>query len=481
MKRSSVLLTAAVLAALVPTGPVAMAADPPITLRLATPEDEERPSQVFLDAFTAEVTRASGGSMTIEIVYAAGGHVENKEPIAAQRVLSGDVDLAVIPSRAWGDVGVSSVQALMAPFLIDSDQLMRAVGSDSSVLQPMVEGMASNGLVGLAIWPETLRHLFTFDENGPPLVAPQDVAGQGMFVIGSALQNQIMTTLGATPSNVFPPDELVQNGTLRGAEYSLNPYNLYSPATVTADVTFYPKFQTLVAEDAAWSRLSADQQQVIRTAATVARERMVGGLPTDANLLQTYCDEGGHAVLAGPANLAAFRTAEQPIYDQMRQDPATAKAIDAISALKTKLAVPPMTTVCEAASQPTLGPIASGPDLGLVPDGTYKSSRTKAELLSQGVDVTTAANNAGDWTLVFNGTDGAYIVDHPSGYHEVCTSTYEDRGDRIRMNDCGEWFDFRWTLNGDQLTLTIVDTVSGTPADVVATQAILGGPWTKVE
>src|SRR4051812_16608794 len=220
MKRSRVLLTAAVLAALVPTGPVAVAADPPITLRLATPEDEERPSQAFLDAFSAEVTRASAGGMTIEIVYAAGGHVEDKEPVAAQRVLSGDVELAVIPSRAWGDVGVTSVQALMAPFLIDSDQLMRAVGSDASVLQPMVEGMADDGLMDLAIWPETLRHLFTFDKNGPPLVSPADVAGNGMFVIGSQLQNKIMTTLGAIPSNVFPADPLVDDGTLRGAEYS---------------------------------------------------------------------------------------------------------------------------------------------------------------------------------------------------------------------------------------------------------------------
>src|SRR4051812_39965782 len=92
---------------------------------------------------------------------------------------------------------------------------------------------------------------------------------------------------------------------------------LYSPATVTADVTFYPKFQTLVADDAAWDRLSEEQRQIIQDAATVARERMISGLPTDATLLQKYCDDGGNAVLAGPDKVAAFRAAEQPIYDQM--------------------------------------------------------------------------------------------------------------------------------------------------------------------
>ena len=90
---------------------------------------------------------------------------------------------------------------------------------------------------------------------------PSDLAGQTMFVIGSALQNEIMESLGRHTSNVFPPDDLVHDGTLRGAEYSLVYYNLYQPATVTADVVLYPKYQTLVAEDAAWSRLTAEQQQ----------------------------------------------------------------------------------------------------------------------------------------------------------------------------------------------------------------------------
>jgi hypothetical protein len=243
MIRTRLLVGAVVVAALLPMAPAsAMAADPPITLRLATSEDPDRPSQPFLDRFAAEVEGRSGGSMTVEIIYAAGGHESDKEMITAQRVQDGDVELAVIPTRAWGDIGVTSVQALMAPFLIDNDGLLRAVGTDEAVLQPMMEGMAEHGLIGLAIWPESLRHLFTFEENGPPITDPSDLVGQTMFVVGSTLQNQIIEALGATTSNVFPPDELVHDGTLRGAEYSLAFYNLYyPPATVTADVIFYPK------------------------------------------------------------------------------------------------------------------------------------------------------------------------------------------------------------------------------------------------
>src|SRR4029077_16424841 len=144
-----------------------------------------------------------------------------------------------------------------------------------------------------------------------------------------------------------------------------------------------------------------------------------------------------------------------------------------ITALKSSLAIPPLTTVCEAVAPPTVRPIASGPDIGLVPDGSYRFSVTRQQLLDRGVTDPDASGNAGDWTFVFDGTDGAYIVDHPNGYHQVCKSTYEDRGDRIRMNDCGDWIDFRWTLEGDQLTLEILDTIGGTPDDVAATQAII--------
>src|SRR4029079_15978392 len=126
-----------------------------------------------------------------------------------------------------------------------------------------------------------------------------------------------------------------------------------------------------------------------------------------------------------------------------------------------------MTTVCQAVEQPTIAPISSGADIGLVPTGTYKISKTKQELLDQGVGTVDAANNAGDWTWHFDGATGWWSIDHPNGYHEVCNTAYVDAGDRITVNmRGGGWFDFRWTLDGDQLAVTILNTSVGTPADV---------------
>ena len=210
-------------------------------------------------------------------------------------------------------------------------------------------------------------------------------------------------------------------------------YNLYSPATVTADVVLYPKYQTFVAEDAAWSRLTADQQRIIGEAAATARDIQMSTLPDTSDLVAAFCDEGGRAVLAGEANLAAFAEAAQPLVQQMRQDPFTAAAIDAIRSLK---AATPRTAIagCEPEPAVTAAPVEAGPPIGLVPDGTYKLSHTKEDLLAAGVNAMDASNNAGAFTWWFDGTTGSWTLDHPGGFHEVCTVSYELRGDRIRMD-----------------------------------------------
>jgi TRAP-type C4-dicarboxylate transport system substrate-binding protein len=486
MLRSKLLAAATLAVALTPMiGSAVLAADPALTLRLATTEDPDRPSQVFLDRFAAEVAEQSDGAMTVEIIYAAGGHEADKEAVTARLVRSGDVDLAVVPTRAWNDVGVTSLQALMAPFLVDNDGLLRAVGSDETVLQPMLEGLAEQGLVGLAIWPESLRQLFTFEENGPPIVKPADLIGQTIFLPGSALQNQIMEALGATVSNEFPPDPLVHDGTLRGAEYSLAFYNLYSPpATVTADVVFYPKFMTFVTEDAIWSRLTDEQQAIVRDAAAAARDEIVAALPTTAELVAAHCEQGGRAVLAGAENVAAFQAASQPMYDQMREDPFTAAAIDAVADLKAATPPGPAAEACEPdpAAVATAAPVTAGSPIGPVPNGTYVTVNTKEELATEGMNAMDASNNAGDWTWRVDGTSGTWEIDHPSGYHEVCAVTFEELGDRVRSEGCEEWMEFRWELDGDQLTVTVVAAgPQQTQYMSTAYQALFGGPWTKVE
>jgi TRAP-type C4-dicarboxylate transport system substrate-binding protein len=465
-----------------------------LTIRLATPEAQGAPSQPFLDLFASEVAKRSGGSLAIDIRYHADGgdptDTENETKVGRQ-VMSGQVEMAVVPVRAWGDLGVSSLQALQAPFLIDTDALLTAVASDSALIQPLLDGMAPQGLVGLAAWPEDLRHLFSFPNRREPALSPKDLAGQQIWVLKSAAQAAVMQALGATPAGVRIPDALVADGKLQVAESGMwaGALNLPGPPTATADVTFYPKFVVMVAEDAAWARLSADQQAVVKAAAIAARDLAIREHRSDADLARAYCAQGGTVVLAGAGRVAEFVAAMQPVYDQLEKDPLTATALKAIRALKASTAPSDPTTACRppVSATATIPPVTPGDPIGFVPDGTYvQPSLSPADLMARGVDERNAVNNQGAITMTFKGSTASFFLKKPDGEIEpTCTATFKNLGDRIRMefdNVCGpHWLEFRWKLDGDQLKMTFVDDESGQLSEVIAYDGIWGGPWTKVE
>jgi TRAP-type C4-dicarboxylate transport system substrate-binding protein len=461
-----------------------------LTLRLATPEELNFPSQPFLNRFASAVAEGSNGQMAVEMTYNAGGQAADKEQIVANRVISGDVEIAVVPVRTWGDVGVTSLQALQAPFLIDNDALLGAVTGDDTLLQPLLDGMQEQGLVGLAAWPEDLRHPFTFPSNGTPLVRPDDFEGQTVWAIRSKAQQELLTTLGATAIDQPIIDSLVKDGSLRGAESGLwaGALGLPERPTVTADVTLYPKIQVIVMEDAAWNRLSEDQQAVVRTAAIAARDLAIKDHRTDASLAKAYCAIGGTVVLAGPANVVKFMDAARPVYDRLESDPVTATAIEAIRTLKTATTPSEPTAACKPAisATATIPPVEPGPEIGPIADGTYQQPpMTMDDLLAKGVDATSARNNAGTWSMVVKGSTLTWTLKHPSGQVETCSNSLTNLGDRIRWTpnaECdGPWTEFRWTLDGDQLTLKHVNEATNRLSELVAYDGITGGPWTKTE
>jgi TRAP-type C4-dicarboxylate transport system substrate-binding protein len=467
----------------------AAAADQPLTLRLITPEDEGRPSEAFLQAFKAAITTDSAGSMNVEVTYHAGGDDPSpKEAIAAERVMAGEVEMGVIPVRAWNDVGVTSLQALATPFLIHDDALAIAATSDP-LLDPMIADAATAGIVALAVWPEDLRHPFTFQRNGDPMVSPADFTGVNFWVLPYQLQTEAIETLGAHPVN-GNVDAMVMDGSLRGSESGLwtGAYNLPGMPVATSDVTFYPKIQVLAMEDSAWSRLTPDQQAIVRDAAAKARATYLSQRPGEIALGQAWCAAGGVIVHAGPEAIAAFAAAERPVYERMAMDPVAGPAVQAIMALQAT--IPPAGTAitCEPKvdANATIPPVEPGPDTTLLPDGTYVHTRTKSQLVDLGTGELFAANNAGDWTFVISGDTGHWILKHPDGQVETCNVEFSlVDGDRIRMENqgsCGPyWTEFRWSLEGDQLTITAVDEAAGTVIELLRSSSWLSGPWTKVE
>ena len=78
----------------------------------------------------------------------------DSEVDAIKALQAGRTDLAVVPVRAFGLVGVRSFDALIAPMEVDSMSLQQQVLS-SDVATDMVSGVEGLGLKGIGILPWT--------------------------------------------------------------------------------------------------------------------------------------------------------------------------------------------------------------------------------------------------------------------------------------------------------------------------------------
>ena len=61
--------------------------------------------------------------------------------------------MAVVPARAWSAAGVTSLEALQAPFLFESDEHVAAVINDPAITKDLFTGLEGSGVTGLTPSP----------------------------------------------------------------------------------------------------------------------------------------------------------------------------------------------------------------------------------------------------------------------------------------------------------------------------------------
>lgn len=294
-----------------------------VTLRIGTNDDGDVPTRRQIEEYARQVNAASSGRLLVEPVYKAAGDVPRDwDQAVARKVVSGDLEMGLIPARAWDTEGVTSLRALNAPFLVTSEAAMKAVAAPA-IATEMLAGLDAIGLSGLALFPEGPRFLFSF---GAPVLVPADLKGAIVRSPRSATSYALFTTLGATADDLSSQQmtDLVARGALRAAEssFAYEP-TLPKPSAVTGNLVLFPKINTLVINAAVLAALSANQQRILREAAEITREWSVALLPSTANDAKQFCQGGGTVVLASEAQLAGFRDAAAPVYAELEKDPPT--------------------------------------------------------------------------------------------------------------------------------------------------------------
>ena len=456
------------------------AVDKPITLRLAIADKEGRPSDPYMHEFIDQVKTLSKGNITIEPLWDAGANTTaGFEKGTIELVTGGKADLGLAASRAWDTENITSFQALQAPFLIDNDALAIAV-AQSEVARRMLENLSSAGVVGLTLWPEDLRHPFSIPPN-KPVLSPNDFAGLNVRVTPSGVSNMLIETLGGKPVS--------SDDNYQGAESGLRQgFSLTGTPIATGNVTFFAKFQVLVANGVAFEKLSDAQRTVLRQAAQATQKKAIAEHPSEVDASNAWCTDSGTIVLASEEQIAAFEKAAQPVFDWIAQNPLNAELITSIRELKAK-------------TKPSLGAEACVPQVtqqdptpragteiwsqGLPPNGVWQAEITTEDFVRMGVLKSVAQSDwAGRYTITFD--NGKFIFDWrgEQGQNGKCQAGYGLVGDVVRLTytslyNCNNpEEDIQWRIDNDGLHLHLV----AQEGDFVGMKAFFEAKtWQKVE
>jgi TRAP-type C4-dicarboxylate transport system substrate-binding protein len=412
----------------------------PVELRLAAAYGPDQPDAPVARYFASRVDAVSGGSLHVRVVFDAARHrFIDPEARVARMVHDGEFDLGWIGTRAWDEVGITSFQALQAPFLVTSYALLDRIAT-GPLARRMLGGLQPRGFVGLALVPDRLRHPMGVRR---PLASPADFAGARVRVIPSRATDALVRALGATPVHVSNADigTAMSDGRIDGTEASLAG-SWAGGRFLTANVTFFGKAQTLFAGRRAYERLSDDERAVIHKAAQQTLAHVAANPPSEDALVRRFCDQR-QVVIATREDRTALMRAAQPAYVELERVPQTRALITAIRDLKATTPAAPMAPLPPHCGHET--PTGTGGRISPVSlDGTYRWLITKAGVLAVGgyphesdsAKVTQMTLRDGKWLL---GEAGSADTDGRD------TGTYEIAGNRIV---------FDWPATGSTLTFT---------------------------
>jgi TRAP-type C4-dicarboxylate transport system substrate-binding protein len=453
------------------------AAGPATVLTLATSGIAVPDAADFLDA----VRRLSGGSLRIEPREVHRSDIDyERELIADAR--AGRVAMALVGARAFDLVGVTTLDPLVAPFVVQSYAQQERI-LESPLAGQMLSGVRALGLVGVALVPGALRHPIGVSR---PIVTAADFEGARFGVRPSRRTAAALSALGAVPVPWLAGGPLAGlDATELDNEVLVSGYVRHS-RSLLANVVLWPRTQAIVMNGAAYARLTRSQRDVLRQAAAAAvPTASAKRARSDAEGLQYLCLQAGFQVAeAAPADLATLRAKVGPLLAEIARDPASGPILRGIQALTARTPVSAALGGCPAGSTAAPTQAApSGPALKLV--GTWTHDVTKAALVAAHADPAEFGNsNTGpqELTLAADGSFRWASPQHPEDPDWPITGSWVAHGSELDLRSGpdstsdpgpGGAFRCRWSLFRGKLKLDRIVDVEACPTPLVAV------PWTR--
>jgi TRAP-type C4-dicarboxylate transport system substrate-binding protein len=456
-------------------GDKAGGSSPTVTLTMGTADPRGRPDTPTVDYFVERLRALTRGSVTVDVRWNAGQEYSDGEQAIAQQVRAGRLDLGWVGARAFDTLGVTSLQAIQAPFLITDNQVVGKVAADP-VARKMLSGLSAAGMVGLGLYPDQLRHPVGFRK---PLASMAHFKGARIRTLTSNTSDALLRSLGAEPLHLKGSaySVAVSDGTLDGVDASLGLAPALGGSFVTGNVVFFPRMNVLFGSEASLAKLDRIQRAAINRAAAETLSHAIDALPGPEDPTP-FCEGGGTVVTAPATELAAMRRAAQKVYTELEANADTKANIEAIRALVAQVKPAAAPSSC---GQPR--PTAPDQSSALVPDGTYTAVATKADALRLGAKNDACALKADGAHLRLELKDGEFaqwekcsiLSDQigSQGWFTVTADTFT-----TIETCCGEVY-LDWSFDGHFLTLKQRAYKDGGPLDPGA-QLIMDHRWEKV-
>ena len=294
----------------------APAADVTLRISLQLPVTSHLGENLVL--FEKEVEEKSSGEIDIEIYDSATLYKDKEVPAA---VGSGSIEMGVASlTRYVGDI--PAVDIFYQPFLFDTEEKVKAaVAPDSPVRQPIDEAILDTGAT--VLWWQAYGGAVLLS-NDAPVKSPADMKGKKVRVFGKTL-GDFVTATGGAPTLISGSEQYLayQRGTVDygmtgvSGVKSRKLWEVMDHITVTnhADIEFI-----VVINSDTWNELSDEHRDIIETAAVVAendvRDRMSA---IEAEAYEAAADNGMAIYTPSADEIAAWREASQPVYDEFAE------------------------------------------------------------------------------------------------------------------------------------------------------------------
>ncbi|MDM7948692.1 TRAP transporter substrate-binding protein [Hydrogenophaga sp.] len=284
-------------------------------LKFSHTDQQSGARQAAAQVFAKKVEELTQGRYKVNVFCCSqlGNDPKNIEQLAL-----GGIDFTVSATGSYASQ-LPSLNLTMMPFMVDSYAQGWKLYDESKWIQDQFAKAPEKGFRFLATWEAGFRSMTTKE----PLMSPDDAKGKKLRTFPNEMMRWTLEAMGFN-IQIMPLPEVylaIQQGAVAGQEnpvdtiYSNKFYEVAPNVTLTNHV--YSPIPLAISEKT-WQKLSPVDQKAVseaaRVAATFSRELISGN---DAKLLKEM-EAKGAKVNAKP-NVAAFRTAVQPVYGKARE------------------------------------------------------------------------------------------------------------------------------------------------------------------